>query len=344
LIFIDALYINTGGAKIVLESIINQLKNEKKIQNYFFLLDDRIPKSSYSALDKSNYEILRANVNLRKSFYKNNILKYSKIVCLANLPPPISIGSKPVYILFHNAHILQPNLSIKNFISLIKYRLKWLYIFLNNKSSYNWIVQTKTMYNLLNKALFIRKAKIEILPFFNNDYTSAGERRIDLRDKVFCYIADGQSQKNHKFLLEAWKILYESYNINYKLLLTVSDAYPELILQIDNLIIKGLNIENLGAIPYSEVLKLYNQINYLVYPSLIESFGLPLIEAASLGCDIIAIDKNYVSDVILPSKRFSENRVLDLVDIILGINKGLTLPRTEIIIHNRMIEFIELID
>lgn len=344
MILIDALFINTGGAKIVLESIINQLKIDNKIHNYFFLLDDRIPKSSYSYLDERNILILKSKLNLRKRFYINNNFKFSKIICLANLPPPIKLPNKPVYILFHNAHLLKPNLNVTRLLPLIKYRLKWFYILLNNRPSYSWIVQTETMFNLLNKGLFVKKSKISILPFFNDCFILEREIRNDLNDKLFSYIADGQSQKNHIFLLNAWEILYDFYDINYKLFLTVSDAYPDLLSKISYLKLKGINIENLGCVPHSKILKLYTRIDYMIYPSLIESFGLPLIEAASLGCDIIAIDKEYVLDVIIPSASFSQNRVLDLVEIILEINKGQCLPNTKISIENRMKDFIELID
>lgn len=344
MILIDALFINTGGAKIVLESVINQLKIENKIHKYYFLLDNRIPKSSYSDLDEKNFLILKSKLNLRKRFYINNNFKFSKIICLANLPPPIKLPGKPVYILFHNAHLLKPNLSVTKLLPLIKYRLKWLYIFLNNRPSYSWIVQTDTMFKLLNKELFVKKSKISILPFFNDGFNLERKIRNDLNEKLFSYIADGQSQKNHIFLLNAWQILHDSYDINYKLFLTVSDAYPDLLSKISYLKLKGLNIENLGCVPHSKILKLYTRIDYMIYPSLIESFGLPLIEAASLGCDIIAIDKEYVSDVILPSASFSQNRVLDLVQIILEINKGKCFPNTIISIENRMKDFIDLID
>ena len=145
-------------------------------------------------------------------------------------------------------------------------------------------------------------------------------------------------------MLDAWRILYETYNINYKLILTVSDSYPVLISQIEKMRIKGLNINNLGSVSHLEVLNIYNKIDYLIYPSLIESFGLPLIEAASLGCNIIAIDKGYVMDIISPSKTFSGNNVNDLVEIIIQIHEGLSLPKTKIIIENHMKQFIELID
>jgi glycosyltransferase involved in cell wall biosynthesis len=199
------------------------------------------------------------------------------------------------------------------------------------------------MHNLLHSGLFVDETKIKILPFFNDESFVNIDNVKNSKEICFAYIADGQPQKNHLYLFEAWKILFESYNIKFKLILTVSDSYPELLFQIEKLRNFGLNIENLGLVQHSVVLKLYSSINYLVYPSLIESFGLPLIEASSLGCDVIAIDKGYVTDVIKPSRSFSEYRVTDLVEIIIDIHKGIMLPKTTISIKNKMKEFIELI-
>lgn len=343
MIFIDALYINTGGAKVILESIIFQLNKERNLSDYIFLFDDRLSSESYSILDKKNFFVINAKSSKRKYFYINNLKSFHKIICLANVPPPIPIIHKSVYILFHNAHIIQPNLKLDKLFALLKYTLKWFYIFYNNKTSYNWIVQTRTMHNLLHSGLFVDETKIKILPFFNDESFVKIDYVKNTKEICFAYIADGQPQKNHLFLLKAWKVLFESYNINYRLILTVSNSYPNLLFQIDKLQRAGLNIENLGLVQHSVVLKLYSSINYLVYPSLIESFGLPLIEASSLGCDVIAIDKGYVTDVIKPSRSFSEYRVTDLVEIIIDINKGIMLPKTTISIKNKMKEFIELI-
>jgi glycosyltransferase involved in cell wall biosynthesis len=340
---IDAIFINTGGAKVILESIISELRCNKIINKYYFLFDDRLPLESYDFLEKDNYLILRKNIASRKDFYIENSHLYDKIICLANVPPPINIKNIPVYILFHNAHLIKPNLKLYQFFYLIKYRLKWLYLLLKNKSSYNWIVQTKSMYKLLNSGLFVNKSKIILLPFFNEKMLPENSNKRNTQEISFAYIADGQPQKNHLFLLKTWQILFESYKINYKLVLTVSDLYPELISQINNLQKSGLNIQNIGNVSHAEVLSLYNTINYLIYPSLIESFGLPLIEAASFGCDVIAIDKEYVTDVIIPSKLFSEYKVIELVEIILELHQGHIFSKTTLVVENKIKNFIELI-
>ena len=57
-------------------------------------------------------------------------------------------------------------------------------------------------------------------------------------------------------------------------------------------------IEYLGRISYERVLSMYKSCDALVFPSFIETYGLPLIEAASLGVPIIAADLPYAREVL----------------------------------------------
>ncbi|MDA9221646.1 glycosyltransferase, partial [Methylophilaceae bacterium] len=59
-----------------------------------------------------------------------------------------------------------------------------------------------------------------------------------------------------------------------------------------------------GYLIHSEIIKLYNQSNALIYPSLLESFGLPLVEASQLNLPILASELDYVRDVIDPIEVF----------------------------------------
>ncbi|MBQ3582373.1 MAG: glycosyltransferase [Alistipes sp.] len=58
------------------------------------------------------------------------------------------------------------------------------------------------------------------------------------------------------------------------------------------------HVEFLGRIPYEDVLSMYSSCDALIFPSYIETYGLPLIEAASLGVPIIAADLPYAREVL----------------------------------------------
>lgn len=57
-------------------------------------------------------------------------------------------------------------------------------------------------------------------------------------------------------------------------------------------------ISLLGVLPYAEVCAMYRHCDALVFPSYIETFGLPLIEAAMTGMPVLAADLPYAREVL----------------------------------------------
>lgn len=92
--------------------------------------------------------------------------------------------------------------------------------------------------------------------------------------------------KNHSIILRA----IEAVDCNVRLYLTVNEA--------DISLTNGDKIVCLGRIEYDKVLSMYVSCDAMVYPSYIETYGLPLIEAASLGIPIIAADLPYAREVL----------------------------------------------
>jgi len=58
-----------------------------------------------------------------------------------------------------------------------------------------------------------------------------------------------------------------------------------------------------GEIPHSVVMDFYRECEIVVFPSLIESFGLPLLEAKSLRKFIFAMDLPYAKEILSDYKR-----------------------------------------
>ena len=54
----------------------------------------------------------------------------------------------------------------------------------------------------------------------------------------------------------------------------------------------------MGRLPYETTLSLYKSATALLFPSTIETLGLPLIEAASFGLPILAADVEYAHEVL----------------------------------------------
>ncbi len=81
---------------------------------------------------------------------------------------------------------------------------------------------------------------------------------------------------------------------------------------------------------------------YLIFPSVTESFGLPLIEAADCGMKILASDLPYVYDVVKPSIVFSPYNKVSIAD---AVEKALTqdLPMPVLVVKNEVMKLIDLL-
>ena len=54
----------------------------------------------------------------------------------------------------------------------------------------------------------------------------------------------------------------------------------------------------------NKIYEIYKKGATLIFPSLVESLGLPLVEAREIGIDIIAPERDYVRDVVSPVETF----------------------------------------
>ena len=342
MLLVDSLYVHNSGGKTLLEYLLSNL--EKSGKKYFVLFDERIDSNVYKSLIQIEYKIIKAKESSRKEFYLNNINKFSSIFCFSNIPPPISISNIPVYIYFHNS-LLIANFYESNgyrFYEKLLFFLKRLYIFYLNNKLYNWIVQTDFIKKELTQKLYIKLENVHTIPFYvvsKKEVTNLTQ----YNTHRFLYVADGVKQKNHKKLFKAFELLFnEGYNPG--LIVTIPAFYKTLNSRIKYLQTKGISILNLGLINKNELIKLYSQTEFLIFPSLTESFGLPLIESTMYGCKVISADLPYTYQVIKPTKTFNP---FDVESISLALTEVICsneLKPTEIIIKNKINSLINTIN
>ncbi len=344
MILIDAVYINVSGGKVLLELFIKNSFNFPSTEKIFFLFDKRFKCSDEIGLNKLNYLFLDNSESARKTFYKKNYDRLEKVFCFANVPPPINLSNIKVYILFHNTLLLsfvmfKPNEIIKT----LKFYIKYLYIRYVNKNEYNWIVQTPSVKTLLIKKLKVKESNIFILPFFEDDWPKKINSQNLLTENNIVYVADGSPQKNHLKLFTAIELLPITLANILNFHFTIPSNFKNVIVKMDQLKNKGYNIYNHGYCNKHELELLYEKCNYLLYPSLTESFGLPLLEGAKAGCKIIASDLPYVYDIINPFEVFNPYDPISISNSLQSaLNKNLN-STDELKIKNKITEILNLI-
>lgn len=113
------------------------------------------------------------------------------------------------------------------------------------------------------------------------------------------YPAATWPHKNHKRLLAALRILVNKYHFDGDLVLTgiAKQSHDDILGEVERL---GLSdrVKILGYLPYADLPRLYNLARLLVFPSLFEGFGLPLVEAMACGCPVACSSVTAMPEVV----------------------------------------------
>jgi hypothetical protein len=332
MLLIDSLYINNSGGKVLLDYLVSELET-RNIRPYY-LFDARCI-NEYTNIPLERKVYLKASLKERCKFYKEYRHKFSSIFCFGNIPPSVKLNI-PVYTYFHNVSLLEApsNYGFKEYI--LKY-IKRQYIKLLSSNTSFFLAQSSFVKKLLCDKLDIAESKCIILPFFK-EIDDKNNFEIKKNQNSFLYVSNGNTHKNHNNLLIAWEKL--AINGFYpELHLTITPHFSGLIEKIDLLSNRGLKIFNHGFV---NPIDFYKKSQFVIYPSLTESFGLGLIEGIKFDCDVIASDREYVYNVVKPSKVFdpsSPQSIAQTVEYCL-INE---IEKTELVVKNQINELIELI-
>lgn len=292
----------SGGALSVLHEFYDELKLDQE-NEYVFVLS--LPELE----ETSNIRILRFPW-IKKSwchrFYFDHFIApklikeydINQVLSLQNVIIPHTVVYQKVFV--HNA------LPFSEYRFRLKEdKLLWFYQNIIGKSiikSINKadqvIVQNNWMKNKFVEKLNIYDNKIEV---------KHSKIDIEIKDQfretkdslsTFFYPASGVSFKNHKVIVDAClKLKVEGIN-DYKVIFTLKGDENRNIKELYNLAKDNyLPIEFAGSMHRDKVLRLYSKA-ILIFPSYIETVGLPLIEARMHNTPIIASYINYSIEIL----------------------------------------------
>ncbi len=110
-------------------------------------------------------------------------------------------------------------------------------------------------------------------------------------NKPYLCVGTIEPRKNHALLLDAFDRIWEK---NHEIYLCIIGCYgwksEKLIERIINHPLFGDNLTWFNDINDSELAYCYNNAKSLIFPSIIEGFGLPLVEALHYDCPVMASD------------------------------------------------------
>lgn len=329
----DGVFINNGGGKILQDYLIEKL--EEAGMSVFYLLDKRVEKN-HPVIDKNIVVYLVGDVWERHKFYLKNRNKFEKILCFGNIPPSCKVSGL-VYTYFQQRlYIEQPNELKRLFRLILFYKIHVLKYFSRNNNF--WIVQSLQMKQGLVKKLGFKEQEILTIPFYRSLAIDVPRKKTKT---FFLYVSDGSEHKNHIRLLNAFKSVYDVRKSG-ELHLTISENFPYLIEKITELNSNGYPVINHGFVSQNELSTLYSIAEFVIYPSLSESFGLGIVEALEFGCKIIGANRPYLEAVCVPSLLFdpeSETDIANAIEYALSEN----IVQSEQIVINEIERLLELL-
>ncbi|MDD4515970.1 glycosyltransferase [Massilibacteroides sp.] len=340
MLLLDSLYINNGGGKVLLDYLVERL--EQSNREVFYLFDERC-KKEFQQIPKTRKLFLKASLWNRYWFYRKHRGLFSKIFCFGNIPP-LTKQKCQVITYFHQLLYLKnpfniyikENTSLKRFFSLL---FRQLFLKSLSGNSNKWFVQLPSLKIELSDKYEININNVDLMPFYpsipkdGNSY-----ERIQ---NAYLYVSGGSPHKNHQLLINAFCRFYDKKKEG-KLTLTIPDNFSDLCDLIKEKQDKGYPINNIGFVKRENLYKSYQTHEYLIYPSLAESFGLGIVEAIEHGCKVIGADLKYMHDVCIPSLIFNPYKEDELIKVFeRSLDKDV--KTTHLNIKNRINEVLKLL-
>lgn len=314
---------DSGGALVVLNNYY-QRACQDSANDYLFVLSEpifaettnvrvaRFPEVKKSWLHRMAFDMFKAKKIL-------NSFGVEKIISLQNTIIPFVHQPQTVY--FHN--ILSGRLCDLKF-SLFRDPIMWVYrnlignyIIYSLKRADKIIVQTNWIADRCVQRCGISRSKICVEKQKRKDKVVLCNRRKVTGEAIFLYPASSASFKNHKIIECACKLLSSENIKGYKVLFTVDSEY----FRKEKINPNSIGIECIGWQTEEKLNNLYLDSDCLLFPSKLETVGLPLLEAQAYGLKVFAADLEYAHETLCgyPATYFDPDDGIKLASLMLEV-------------------------
>lgn len=308
IIFINATSATMGGSLTILNQFIDEILNraEKDKKYYIFVpidsefksndLIEFVPIKAKKYLDRIKWDLYGM-----KKWVDDNI-KPNLVISLQNTAVRLKKIDQIIYLHQSIPYAKESkwNLLKKDERKLWFYKYVYsIWIHSTIKKDHYIIIQTPWMKKVLLGKGYLDEKIIISRPLIKNIDVDKVKEINKENKKLFFYPAAEYKYKNHHLILEALKTLKKENNRlgnSLKVVFTLDKAS----FTYNKIIEYGLQdiVESIGQISYEEVLSYYKSCDALLFPSYIETIGLPLIEVSKFHKKILVSDCEYSKDVL----------------------------------------------
>lgn len=247
------------------------------------------------------YEPLQGKVFRYKRYLPNSISRFIETLFSNFIFPAqdftIVLGDIPLrgikkqIVLVHQPNLISPSVNSLSGSSL-NFKILRVIFRMNLKYVHKIVVQT----DIMKEGMLLSYPKLEnriiVIPQPIPNWFKMEKSSIMKKEKaepiLLFFPAAGYKHKNHKFLLKLNDYFIQNEieipKIEVWVTLTKEEFFPY-----ENISF----VKNLGRLDHSQVIAAYSKCDCLLFLSLAESYGLPLVESLSFSLPILTVDLPY---------------------------------------------------
>ena len=307
---INALSAKTGGGLIYLNRLIFYLHQIDKKNDYYIFVT-RLNKKKIIDFNDQRFHVIevRASTLIQRLLYEQFIIPlvmckhkigvlYSPAEFVTFFAPCkiiLGIQNPNVYYKTKIRHSFKEKLRLgilKILAKISSIKAKRI-IFVSQTAQKD---VTKILKIKLNKTTYIYHG-IEINKF--NRPSARLLKNLTSGQKYILYVSDLARHKNCESLIKAYARLAENLIQEYRLVIVGKESQP----YYNELkgLVGALNIEErvvfTGGVAHEELPAAYQKASLFVFPSMLETFGIPLIEAMAVGCPVTASRVSCIPEI-----------------------------------------------
>ena len=259
---------------------------------------------------------IRENQDVQLNLPRNWKIKKIKPARLwTQLGLSLEILFHPVDVLFIPAHTV-PFIHPKNTVVVVhglEYEFcpeaySWFekfYMSLSIRKSCHWARKIISVSQNTKKDLIelykIKREKIDVVyEGYEKQLTANNSpQTMEIQKPFFLFIGRIEERKNITNIVKAFEILKDEYKIPHKLFLAgrPGHGYKKIESELCKLKSKKDIIE-LGFVSEQEKWNLLREAQVFIFPTSYEGFGIPILEAQSVGCPVVASNNSSIAEVM----------------------------------------------
>lgn len=303
-IVISAINIRSGGTLSILDDCLQYL--DKELSSAYKIV--ALVHNKTILTKTNNIEFIEFPNSIKSYFYRlyyeyiyfkklSKNLKPYLWLSLHDITPNVVADRRAVYC--HNPSPFY-KINFKEFFLDPKFAFftcfyKYLYKINITKNDFV-IVQQKW---LKNEFIKLYRVKNIVVSNPNIEFSIQDEKAIEKSDRtIFFYPAYPRVFKNFELICEAVSLIDSSYADKFKVILTIDGTENKYSKYIFNKYSKIDNIEFIGLQTREKVFEIYSKSDCLIFPSKLETWGLPISEFKTFNKPILAVDLPYARETV----------------------------------------------